>query len=187
MAAFPNSTDQPYTLLPEDPSLSVPPAESRQRQPTKVFLGTLTSIALLLSLAGLIITENPKQPESRRASGMVVPGTAPSNVRPVGEAEGVSAKSYPSTRDRLSYNWTLAEFAWQRTAYHFQPEKNWMNGRCISEISLNPLTLFWIFPPFHLLTYPFKLLINFLLSVGRAFSFMHRRHLSTRFGYMMIQ
>lgn len=50
---------------------------------------------------------------------------------PRGVAEGVSAKSNPSAFDeeKVSYNWTNAMFSWQRTAYHFQPEKNWMNGR----------------------------------------------------------
>jgi beta-fructofuranosidase len=47
-----------------------------------------------------------------------------------GVAEGVSAKSNPSfSGDEVSYNWTNAMFSWQRTAYHFQPEENWMNGR----------------------------------------------------------
>ncbi|KAI3960158.1 hypothetical protein MKW98_016882 [Papaver atlanticum] len=28
----------------------------------------------------------------------------------------------------ISYPWTNYMLSWQRTAYHFQPEKNWMNG-----------------------------------------------------------
>ncbi|OWM79457.1 hypothetical protein CDL15_Pgr022869 [Punica granatum] len=120
------TSDQPYTLLPEDPSVATPPVESRQRRPIRGFIGILASVMFLLSLVGLIVNENPKSP-----SRMVIPENNledPSNVRPRGEMEGVSAKSYPSVRDRLSYNWTKSEFAWQRTAYHFQPEKNWMNG-----------------------------------------------------------
>ncbi|KAK4795565.1 hypothetical protein SAY86_027891 [Trapa natans] len=123
------SFDHPYTVLGEDPSLVIPPAESRQR-PTKVYFGILTSTVFLLSLAGLIVRENPNRAEnSIPAAGTAIPESSQDNVRflPVGEAEGVSAKSYPSTRGRLSFNWTAADFAWQRTSYHFQPEKNWMN------------------------------------------------------------
>ncbi|XVF49350.1 hypothetical protein PTKIN_Ptkin04bG0004700 [Pterospermum kingtungense] len=52
-----------------------------------------------------------------------------SKALPRGVAEGVSAKSNPSLLDLVSFNWTNAMFSWQRTAYHFQPQKNWMNGR----------------------------------------------------------
>ncbi|CAN1159076.1 Beta-fructofuranosidase, soluble isoenzyme I [Linum perenne] len=46
-----------------------------------------------------------------------------------GVKEGVSAKSsLAAAREVSSYNWTNAMLTWQRTAYHFQPERNWMNG-----------------------------------------------------------
>ncbi|CAN1159078.1 Acid beta-fructofuranosidase 1, vacuolar, partial [Linum perenne] len=45
-----------------------------------------------------------------------------------GVKEGVSAKSsLAAAREVSSYNWTNAMLTWQRTAYHFQPERNWMN------------------------------------------------------------
>ncbi|KAK7401441.1 hypothetical protein VNO78_12928 [Psophocarpus tetragonolobus] len=47
---------------------------------------------------------------------------------PRGVSQGVSAKSNPTFPQKLSYNWTNAMFSWQRTAFHFQPQKNWMNG-----------------------------------------------------------
>lgn len=43
-----------------------------------------------------------------------------------GVSEGVSAKSGPIYGP--AYPWTAKLLAWQRTAYHFQPKKNWMNG-----------------------------------------------------------
>ncbi|KAG6525598.1 hypothetical protein ZIOFF_015560 [Zingiber officinale] len=46
-----------------------------------------------------------------------------------GPARGVSEKS---TASRLfsshSFRWSDSMLRWQRTAFHFQPEKNWMNG-----------------------------------------------------------
>lgn len=55
--------------------------------------------------------------------------TSFSNIssKPRGVAQGVSAKSNPTLFQNVSYNWTNAMFAWQRTAFHFQPQKNWMN------------------------------------------------------------
>lgn len=45
-----------------------------------------------------------------------------------GVSEGVSEKSVEALLGAgPSYPWTNTMLAWQRTAYHFQPEKNWMN------------------------------------------------------------
>ncbi|KAL8526403.1 hypothetical protein ACS0TY_015563 [Phlomoides rotata] len=43
-----------------------------------------------------------------------------------GVREGVSAKNLGLAKS--SYPWTDKLLSWQRTAYHFQPKKNWMNG-----------------------------------------------------------
>ncbi|KAE8678219.1 hypothetical protein F3Y22_tig00111427pilonHSYRG00010 [Hibiscus syriacus] len=59
-----------------------------------------------------------------------LPNTEPSasaTLQPRGVAEGVSAKSNPSLLNQAPFNWTNAMFSWQRSAYHFQPQKNWMN------------------------------------------------------------
>ncbi|KAL6004927.1 hypothetical protein ACLOJK_005485 [Asimina triloba] len=52
-----------------------------------------------------------------------------------GVSEGVSEKSVSAFLDgkaaaasSSSFPWTNHMLAWQRTAYHFQPQKNWMNG-----------------------------------------------------------
>lgn len=46
-----------------------------------------------------------------------------------GVAEGVSAKSFwPLLQAGPAYPWTAKLLAWQTTAFHFQPIKNWMNG-----------------------------------------------------------
>ncbi|KAF7133510.1 hypothetical protein RHSIM_Rhsim09G0191800 [Rhododendron simsii] len=44
-------------------------------------------------------------------------------------AQGVSMKTFRDFSGELSvYPWSNAMLDWQRTAFHFQPEKNWMNG-----------------------------------------------------------
>ncbi|EPS61897.1 soluble acid invertase 1, partial [Genlisea aurea] len=43
------------------------------------------------------------------------------------EALGVSDKVFRPNGGDLSFAWTNAMLSWQRTGYHFQPVKNWMN------------------------------------------------------------
>lgn len=45
-----------------------------------------------------------------------------------GPADGVSEKSVRIPFSSSPYPWTNAELRWQRTGFHFQPQKNWMNG-----------------------------------------------------------
>ncbi|PIM99149.1 Beta-fructofuranosidase (invertase) [Handroanthus impetiginosus] len=54
----------------------------------------------------------------------------PANMIPGGRgvAEGVSSKSYRPFLGAPAYSWTAKLLAWQRTGFHFQPKKNWMNG-----------------------------------------------------------
>ncbi|XVF54978.1 hypothetical protein PTKIN_Ptkin05aG0223900 [Pterospermum kingtungense] len=89
----------------------------------KGFASIIASFVFLLALVTLVINQIQEQspsPTSKSASF--------TKLQPRGVAEGVSAKSNPSLLDQVSFNWTNAMFYWQRTAYHFQPEKNWMNG-----------------------------------------------------------
>ncbi|CAN1181487.1 Acid beta-fructofuranosidase 2, vacuolar [Linum perenne] len=44
-----------------------------------------------------------------------------------GKHEGVSEKTNDQQRLFRDYDWNNATLTWQRTAFHFQPEKNWMN------------------------------------------------------------
>jgi beta-fructofuranosidase len=61
-----------------------------------------------------------------------------------GVAEGVSEKSNAPALlgGGGAYDWTNAMLSWQRTAFHFQPEKNWMNGRYVAIAILSSSILF---------------------------------------------
>lgn len=126
-----HSPPQYPPLLPEEqPSDAGPPAS--HRKPFKGFAAILASAIFLLSLVALIINQTQKPLPSQNN---IVPTSKPtsfSNPEPRGVAEGVSAKSNSHLLRNIkgSYNWTNAMFTWQRTSFHFQPEKNWMNGRC---------------------------------------------------------
>ena len=56
-----------------------------------------------------------------------------------GPHAGVSEKSSGVFlgESTLRYPWTNPMLSWQRTAFHFQPEKNWMNGSPSSPSSLS--------------------------------------------------
>lgn len=52
-----------------------------------------------------------------------------------GVSAGVSEKSNKKLLgSTASFPWNNSMLSWQRTAFHFQPEKNWMNGICLSSI-----------------------------------------------------
>lgn len=146
-----DTNNPPYTPLPgEDPLFSGHPPAS-PRRPLKGFAVIFASIVFLLSLVGLIIHQGPQQPpnvapEKQDDDHHGPPSTstreATSFWEPRGKAQGVSAKSNPPVSDELSYNWTNAMFSWQRTAFHFQPERNWMNGRYKAQHSFG-LLLFY--------------------------------------------
>uniref|UniRef100_A0ACD5UU21 Uncharacterized protein n=2 Tax=Avena sativa TaxID=4498 RepID=A0ACD5UU21_AVESA len=110
-----------------------PPA--RQKRPSTVLLAIVCTV-LLLSLFGLVLYR-PRRDDGGQAS-VARPGdqvvAAAGHVVEVaatrGVAQGVSEKSTAPALlggGRRAYEWTNAMLAWQRTAFHFQPEKNWMN------------------------------------------------------------
>ncbi|GKV17596.1 hypothetical protein SLEP1_g28076 [Rubroshorea leprosula] len=118
-----------YCPLPDHPSGSGVP----RRRPLKGLAGILVSVIFFLSLVAVIINQSrelwPKKEAAEPNSTSEIQNAAVSKVVPRGVAEGVSAKSNPTFWSEGSYNWTNAMLSWQRTAYHFQPERNWMNGR----------------------------------------------------------
>jgi len=109
-------------------ALHTPLLESKQKSSKFIFV-TFGSIVFLMSLVALALTIN--QSQKSLESIEITPLTNISSWRnlPRGVAQGVSAKSNPSHHE-VSYDWTNAMFSWQRTAFHFQPQKNWMNGKC---------------------------------------------------------
>nr|H2DF87.1 RecName: Full=Acid beta-fructofuranosidase 1, vacuolar; AltName: Full=Vacuolar invertase 1; Short=RvVI1; Flags: Precursor [Rosa hybrid cultivar]AEY79729.1 vacuolar invertase isoform 1 [Rosa hybrid cultivar] len=125
-----------YAPLPgEDPLFSGHPPASLRRS-WKGFAVIFASVLFLLSLVGLIIHQGPQQPpdvmpdkqdEHHHPQSTTPASETTASWEPRGKALGVSAKSNPPVSDELSYNWTNAMFSWQRTAFHFQPERNWMN------------------------------------------------------------
>ncbi|KAM3248120.1 acid beta-fructofuranosidase AIV-18 [Capsicum annuum] len=125
MAIHPSSYDPEtstthYTFLPGQP-------DSGHRKSIKVVSVILLSSFFLLYLAAFVILNNQPpnlQNKSPSASETLTPAT-PSR----GVSQGVSEKTFKdvSGTSQVSYAWSNAMLNWQRTAYHFQPQKNWMN------------------------------------------------------------
>lgn len=102
-----------YAALPETPYTE---ENGRRRLPLKGFGIVLCGVAMvvLMGAAGVFVGRN---------------GSLDSMGVPRGVREGVSEKSFRLfSGDRGEYPWSNSMLTWQRTSYHFQPEKNWMNG-----------------------------------------------------------
>ncbi|XP_057952488.1 beta-fructofuranosidase, soluble isoenzyme I-like isoform X1 [Malania oleifera] len=112
-----------YTPLRDSPQPAIPPADHCGRRPTKVLTLTILSTIFLVSLLAFIRTQGPRPPTP------TTPSTPAEASR--GAAQGVSEKNFQVAScdgRQPRFNWSNAMYSWQRTAYHFQPEKNWMNG-----------------------------------------------------------
>ena len=123
-------------LLPEtDPRGRAAPAGAGQNRPppaatTTVLTAAVSAVLLLVLVA---VTVLASQHVDGQAGG--VPAGEDAVVVEVaasrGVAEGVSEKSTApllGSGALQDFSWTNAMLAWQRTAFHFQPPKNWMNG-----------------------------------------------------------
>jgi len=111
------------------PLLNHPPRlNNNGHKPSKGIFVMLCSIVFLMSLLALIMIMIMIKSQNHSEK---FTETTPfdSFISPRGVSQGVSPKS--NLFHRASYNWTNAMFSWQRTAFHFQPQKNWMNGRCL--------------------------------------------------------
>ncbi|KAJ6805877.1 invertase 2 [Iris pallida] len=104
-----------YAPLPDSNADTVSPGPLRSRS---LLLSLALSFAFLFALAGLLSRDPYPNPNPE----IVVPDR--------GVEEGVSSKSSGSGILRSAgrdFPWTNHMLAWQRTGFHFQPEKNWMN------------------------------------------------------------
>ncbi|KAE9451615.1 hypothetical protein C3L33_16481, partial [Rhododendron williamsianum] len=138
----------PYTPLPDSAASS-----ANRRRLIKGLAGIFLSVLFLSLLIVLIFNQDPqpspdKDNENDQPTSSPLIPMSPEKLMPPSrrEAQGVSWKTFrdfSGEDSEYEYPWSNAMLAWQRTAFHFQPEKNWMNGTL--------QTAFFIFPfyPFH--------------------------------------
>ncbi|XP_066348594.1 beta-fructofuranosidase 1-like isoform X2 [Miscanthus floridulus] len=105
---------------------------------TTTVLPAVVSAVLLLVLVAVTVLASQHVDDGQGGGVAVVPagggGHAVVEVAASrGVADGVSEKSTAPLLGAAGgaveeFSWTNAMLAWQRTAFHFQPPKNWMNG-----------------------------------------------------------
>ncbi|KAI3793098.1 hypothetical protein L1987_35711 [Smallanthus sonchifolius] len=119
-----HATSTSYSPLPDSDHH---PSSERRRRPITLLSGIFISMLLFSSLIALILNQHiqlePDDSGKRNSSP----------VKPIsrGVSQGVSEKSniqLSSSDVEEIYPWTNAMLSWQRTGFHFQPPKNWMNG-----------------------------------------------------------
>ncbi|KAG6579426.1 Acid beta-fructofuranosidase, partial [Cucurbita argyrosperma subsp. sororia] len=134
-SAFPATADTPqnlpfYNPLPHEP---VEPVQSPpiRRRPFKGGVYIFTGL-LLVGLLVAIICQNGLGPAAKLQGNSYLISKSPKIFRPSsrGVSVGVSEKANPQFLGRTvaSFPWNNSMLSWQRTAFHFQPEQNWMNG-----------------------------------------------------------
>ncbi|KAG5089840.1 hypothetical protein AAZX31_01G197200 [Glycine max] len=135
-----------YIPVPDGPHS---PAEPARREVIVIFCGLLVLVSLVAfngyswahsnghdgdhhhassSLPTTLLTVTPNELE---LSPDTVPWSTWQTTLSRGVSAGVSEKSSwlfnSNNGNGESYPWNNSMLSWQRTAYHFQPEKNWMN------------------------------------------------------------
>ncbi|XP_010536536.1 PREDICTED: acid beta-fructofuranosidase-like [Tarenaya hassleriana] len=117
-----------YTPLPENPTAGESPTISRRPfKGLSSIIFSLITISSFVALVMMMVMTSPHQGHDHDHD----PSSSSYDDVARGVREGVSAKSNPASyrggEDGVSFDWTNAMFSWQRSAFHFQPEKNWMN------------------------------------------------------------
>ncbi|XVE65030.1 hypothetical protein DITRI_Ditri07aG0149200 [Diplodiscus trichospermus] len=121
-----------------DGSILTGPLVTR-RKPIKeqlsIFFGLLAVGLLAALLIGNNVSDDDNAHENKCSSLSSLSSNNLEPLRPAvsrGPAAGVSEKSNRLFADvkgkYLAFPWNNSMLSWQRTAFHFQPEKNWMNG-----------------------------------------------------------
>nr|AFR69121.1 vacuolar invertase [Manihot esculenta] len=125
---------------PLHPTYTSLPDVSHRRFSKKLLFGVFSGLFLVLLFVALVIDQKgseqtfPSRENENVASLSLPKETAkPETLRPIsrGVSAGVSEKasliSSGSASSEEQYPWNNSMLSWQRTAFHFQPEKNWMN------------------------------------------------------------
>ncbi|KAL1211011.1 Acid beta-fructofuranosidase 3, vacuolar [Cardamine amara subsp. amara] len=107
-------------------SRSDPITETRRRRPIKVHLAIYSGLLLIALYVVLIVKHDGSTTQN---------GADKTTTESRARLAGVSEKSnderlwrFSGDRTTEAFPWNNSMLSWQRTAFHFQPEKNWMNG-----------------------------------------------------------
>ncbi|XP_026407082.1 acid beta-fructofuranosidase-like [Papaver somniferum] len=118
-----------YTTLPDHHTLSEDSSSVNGLKPLKSFAYTFSIVLFICSTVLVLVGDHQRSeilssilpPTSKITPSVVVSSR--------GVSEGVSEKSNAKNLFAASnpFPWTNNMLSWQRTSYHFQPQRNWMN------------------------------------------------------------
>ncbi|KAJ3672633.1 hypothetical protein LUZ60_007354 [Juncus effusus] len=118
-------------LLSPSPSSDDNATTSRRRRLTAA---AAVLLILFIGAASVFVTRDLKQSQDdqvvMKSGGGSERSTEAANVEPVisrGKQHGVSEKGSGVRAGVDGFPWSNSMLQWQRTGFHFQPEKNWMN------------------------------------------------------------
>jgi len=128
--SVPSTTPLPYAYSPlpaaDAASAEVSGSANGRRRPLCAAALVLSAALLLLAVAALAgVRIAPPRP--------IAVGETAAAARSRGPAAGVSEKTSGASGVLLgegggnAFPWSNAMLQWQRTGFHFQPQKNWMN------------------------------------------------------------
>ncbi|KAJ6326915.1 hypothetical protein OIU78_013911 [Salix suchowensis] len=126
-----NSLEPSYNPVPEGTVSAGCPA-TRLRRSKKVLIAVFSGLLVVSLILATINNNSGAQHGDENASLAASRETAkPETLLPAGSrgvSAGVSEKANFKGAGVKDYPWNNSMLSWQRTAFHFQPEDNWMNG-----------------------------------------------------------
>lgn len=101
-------------------SRSDPVHETSRRRPIKVYLAVFSSLILIALYVAFNVTDDGSTDETATES----------RTRLAGVSDKTNEWFWRESNDRKreAFPWNDNMLSWQRSAFHFQPEKNYMNG-----------------------------------------------------------
>ncbi|VFQ74926.1 unnamed protein product [Cuscuta campestris] len=137
MASMQNQPEESTAILiPPSPNTPLLGGGPRRRSRSKAAVAAM-AVSAILAAAVLLATvprsiggkgktdDTLSSPHLPNATAVLSAGPAVAR----GFREGVSNKSFgPPPGDDGPFTWTEEMLSWQRSSFHFQPKKNWMNG-----------------------------------------------------------
>uniref|UniRef100_A0A2N9EQ68 beta-fructofuranosidase n=1 Tax=Fagus sylvatica TaxID=28930 RepID=A0A2N9EQ68_FAGSY len=123
-----------YSPLPNGPDTIEAPLAKRRplKKATLIIFSGLLLLALFLAITIAGHHRNPYIHANENNESLLATSKPLEPVLPAsrGVSAGVSEKSNRvfSGHNVVEFPWNNSMLSWQRTSFHFQPEKNWMNG-----------------------------------------------------------
>ena len=111
--------------------------DPRRRRPIKGLIAVVSGLLMVALLAAIIVGKDHHEvnnyDEDQNVGGLSSFSVQPETYTQAisrGVSAGVSEKTNRlfSGANSPAFPWNNSMLSWQRTAFHFQPEKNWMNG-----------------------------------------------------------